>query len=436
MLISRIGSYYYYDLDREQQILSYFKKRAITIAQQLKSTNQVPDADKEDVNKILGSMLLSEHIKVFDSKDEVIFDSSDEPLPITSQLLAQVRDGLDVKVRQGDLEIILIRYVHQPNQPPWVVAYASELNVLNRHDRLRDVLAIGWLISLILVSFAGWLFARDVFKPVADITNQVNNISAGNLNKRLTIGPQKDELSDLAQTFNLMLNRLEQAFTAQKNFVSHASHELRTPLAVIMGEVEVTLLKERSPAAYEESLTRVLNEVRNLNDVVNGLLELARAESGTSGTFQKVRIDEVLWDSQAQVLHKNPEYKVEIRYEKIPDNVEELQLMGDETLLRTAFTNLMDNACKYSGNHRVEVLLEVGADTLSIHFQDQGVGISEEQLPQLFNTFYRGSTAQNTPGYGIGLALVKRIIDIHQGQIHITSQPGTGSTFTVKLPLF
>jgi signal transduction histidine kinase len=195
------------------------------------------------------------------------------------------------------------------------------------------------------------------------------------------------------------------------------------------------LLKERSPRAYQESLTRVLNEVRNLNNVVNGLLELARADTGTSNTFRKVRIDEVLWDSQAYVLQKNPAYKVDIRYDKIPDNEEELQLMGDETLLRTAFTNLMDNACKYSDNHRVEVLLDVSADAMKVHFQDQGVGISNEHLPQLFNTFYRVASTQSTQGYGIGLALVKRIIDIHQGQIDITSQPGTGSTFTVSLPL-
>ncbi|WP_247235098.1 sensor histidine kinase KdpD [Telluribacter sp. SYSU D00476] len=229
-------------------------------------------------------------------------------------------------------------------------------------------------------------------------------------------------------------NRFELAVIAQKNFVSYASHELRTPLAVIMGELEVTLLKERSPEAYQESLTRVLNEVRNLNDVVNSLLELARADSGTSTALHKVRIDEILWEAQAQVLNKNPEYKVEIQFENMPDNEEDLQVIGNEILLRTAFTKLTDNACKYSDNHRVEVLLEVGTDTIRVHFQHQGVG-SEEQLPQQLTTFYGESAAQDTHSDGLSLVLVKRIIDIHQGQIDITSRPGAGSTFTIRLPL-
>ncbi|GAB3181701.1 sensor histidine kinase [Telluribacter humicola] len=437
MIITRIGIYIQYDQYREEQFYSYLKDRATTIVQLIEGIEGISDSDIKRIEEKVSTVLMGEEITVYDSNDSVIYDSGKVPFPVTEQVLAQVRGGSEIHLREDSKEVVMIRHIHEPGQKPWVVvAYASDIIGLNKLNRLRDILAYGWLISLVVVGGAGWLFAKDALKPVSEIIKQVNNISAGNLYDRLRVGREKDELNQLAATFNLMLNRIELAFTSQKSFVSHASHELRTPLSVIMGEVEVTLMKKRTGEAYEETLKRVLEEVRNLNSVVNGLLEMARTESNVSTSFRKIRVDEVLWQAQTQVMQKNAEYKVEIQYDEIPENEEDLQLEGDETLLRTAFTNLMENACKYSENRKVEVLLEVKEKTIRVHFKDQGVGISEEHLPQLFDTFYRVSSVQNTHGFGIGLALVKRIVDMHQGQIHVNSSLGVGSTFIVSLPQF
>jgi signal transduction histidine kinase len=285
------------------------------------------------------------------------------------------------------------------------------------------------------VSAAGWIFAKDALRPVSEIIEQVNNISAGNLHDRLRVGRENDELAQLSATFNQMLSRLDLAFTAQRSFVSHASHELRTPLAVMMGEVEVTLMKERTSAAYQEALTGVLDEVKNLNELVNGLLELARTDAGSTTTFRKIRVDEILWQAQSHIIQKNPGYQVEVNFDHEPEDEEQLLLMGDDTLIRTVFINLMENACKYSQNHQVEVLIEANDQELVIHFQDHGVGIAPEHIPFLFDTFYRISSTQDQKGYGIGLALAKRIVSMHKGSIQISSEPDIGSDFTVKLPV-
>jgi len=330
------------------------------------------------------------------------------------------------------------RHILQDHRKPWVVvAIANDHLGTNQLKRLREILVIGWLLSLVLVGVAGWQFSTDAIKPVSDIIAQVNNISAGNLHDKVTVGREKDELALLAQTFNLMLNRLEIAFVAQKNFVSHASHELRTPLALIMSEVEVTLMKARTTEYYEEALKGVLEEAKEMNELVSRLLELARTEEHAFRvTFSKIRIDEVLWQAQASIQQKNPAYHVYINYDQIPENEEELLRYGDESLLKTAFLNLMDNACKYSDNNTVNVFLEIHKDLIKISFKDVGMGIAASELPYVFDTFYRSATTMSKAGYGIGLALTKRIITMQGASIEVESKVGQGSTFILKFPPF
>jgi signal transduction histidine kinase len=142
-----------------------------------------------------------------------------------------------------------------------------------------------------------------------------------------------------------------------------------------------------------------------------------------------------LWQAQSHIIQKNPGYQVEVNFDHEPEDEEQLLLMGDDTLIRTVFINLMENACKYSQNHQVEVLIEANDQELVIHFQDHGVGIAPEHIPFLFDTFYRISSTQDQKGYGIGLALAKRIVSMHKGSIQISSEPDIGSDFTVKLPV-
>ncbi|MPR34073.1 sensor histidine kinase [Salmonirosea aquatica] len=436
MLFFCVAIYFFYDQYREQQFFSYLTERATTIIRLLEDVNGITEAEIKQIEEANSAILLGEEITIYDSQDSVIFDSGKDLFPISKQILEQVRQGQEQQFRQGNREVVMLRHVHEVGEPRWVVvAYATDLIGLNKLNRLRDILALGWLLSLILVSGAGWIFSKDALRPVSEIIDQVNNISAGNLHDRLRVGNGKDELAQLSMTFNQMLSRLELAFTVQRSFVSHASHELRTPLAVMMGEVEVALMKERTGAAYQETLSRVLDEVKELSELVNNLLELARTDAGQTA-LRKVRADEILWQAQAHVTHKYPGYEVEIRYDQEPENEEQLLIRGDEGLLRTAFINLMENACKYSSNQQAVVRIEIESNRLLLHFQDQGVGIDAEHIPLLFDTFYRITTTQDRKGYGIGLALVKRILTLHKGTIEVTSQPGVGSDFKVILPLF
>jgi signal transduction histidine kinase len=434
MALFCLSIYFFYDQYRERQFFTFLNERGQAIAQLVEASNHISKSEIAKIEKENNTVLLDEEITIYDGSDSVIFNSGKVKFVLSKQMLKEARGGREIMTKHESKEVLVSRHILQDHRKVWVVVTnAKDRLGINQLQRLREILVVGWLFSLMLVGVAGWQFANDAIKPVSDIIAQVNNISAGNLHEKVSVGREKDELALLAQTFNLMLSRLETAFVAQKNFVSHASHELRTPLALMMSEVEVTLMKERSPAYYQDALTGILGEVKEMNELVNRLLELARTEEQAfKGTFSKIRIDEVLWQAQAFVTQKNPGYKVHINYGKIPDDDKYLKRFGDESLLRTAFVNLMDNACKYSENKTVNVFLDIERTVIKIAFKDSGMGIAPADLPYIFDTFYRSATTMNKAGYGIGLALTKRIISMQGATVEVESKIGVGSTFLVK----
>jgi signal transduction histidine kinase len=272
---------------------------------------------------------------------------------------------------------------------------------------------------------------------MSDIVRQVEKITISNLNMRVNEGNGVDEIAQLAITFNKMLERLESAFEMQRSFISNASHELRTPLTSITGQIEVSLMNKRSQEEYEAILKSTLEDIKNLNELSNGLLDLAKASSDiTEITLRPLRIDEVLWQTHGELIRRKPDYKIQIIFDSPVDDEKKLIVTGNEHLLKTAFANLMDNACKYSSDRHAEVHLNTLADKIRISFSDRGIGISPEDMKKIFEPFFRAKNAWNIPGNGLGLALTERIIKIHQGIISIDSEVNKGTTVNTEFPVF
>jgi signal transduction histidine kinase len=268
------------------------------------------------------------------------------------------------------------------------------------------------------------------------IIDQVDSIEAANLNARVDEGNTRDELAQLAMTFNQMLERIEKAFYVQKNFIANASHELRTPLTAVSGQIEVIQMKDRSPEEYKDLLQSVLDDIRGLNLLTNRLLMLAQASSEmTKADFFSIRIDDVLWQASAELIKRHPEYKTAVSFDDLIADEGLLVVQGNEALLKSALYNLMDNACKYSPDHMVKISLQVESGFVRMNFQDNGAGIPDEDRNSIFQPFYRGKNAMHLKGHGIGLSLVEKIIHLHGGQIQIASKEKSPTTFTVRLPL-
>jgi signal transduction histidine kinase len=429
MLLFTVSVYYLYDQLRQQEFEQRLEGQALTTVRLREDVGQVPKGDLPEISEA--------QVTVYSTEGEILYnlDSLRSRFPISFSFLQKITPGKHHYIRLGNQEAVGVSYLTPRNQQLYIVASGFDKYGLGQLERLRTILFYSWFLSLAIVGIAGYLFATDALRPVAELIRQANAISATNIHMRLYVGRQRDELADLARTFNDLLSRLEVAFVSQKSFVSHASHELRTPLTVMMGHIEVTRLQARSSKDYEQALDGVLDEVKSMIRLVNGLLELARASSdSTMLNHQPVRIDELLWQAQSQIIQKKPEYQINIDFDNMPEQEEEMVVIGEEPLLQTAFQNLIENGCKYSPDNTVAVLLSFRRGQIQVTVSDHGYGIPETDLPHIFEPFYRSDSTMTISGHGIGLALTRRIIELHQGKITVQSVVGKGTTFKVTLP--
>src|SRR5690606_11517696 len=215
-------------------------------------------------------------------------------------------------------------------------------------------------------------YAKQVLNPIARIIRRVNRIRVTNLHLRLDPGNGKDELSELAFTFNNMLDRLETSFEMQTNFINNASHELRNPLTAILGQTEVALSKDRQRDEYISSLQSIEREAARLDILVNSLLRLAQTDYRQKGLLlEPIRIDEMLLDVKTSIDKLNPENRVILDFTCLPDNPDALTVEGNYSLLNVALNNVVDNACKFSENRDVQVKIAAnGANYLSLSVRD------------------------------------------------------------------
>ena len=250
----------------------------------------------------------------------------------------------------------------------------------------------------------------------------------------LPVSSPYDELSRLAETFNHLFQGIDSAVGQLRQFVTDASHELRTPLSVLHGETELLLSKPRNAEEYRKTLSDFGDEFKKLNRIVEGLFTLSMADAGQLQLMSEpVYINEVLEEACALVTSRALAKNIVI----VRALNEEISYSGDEAFLHELFLIFLDNAIKYSSEgSRVLVTLEQDAGKIRAHFQDQGIGISSEHLPFIFERFYRAvpHSSGGTHSGGLGLAIAQAIVRAQGGAIECQSAPGVGSTFTVVLP--
>ena len=277
---------------------------------------------------------------------------------------------------------------------------------------ILQILLFGGIGFIVLAYFFGQFLARRVINPIARITKEVHRISASNLHNRLADTDGKDEISDLTKTFNDMLDRLETSFEIQANFINNASHELKTPITTIIAETEIMLLKERETKEYITSLENINKQASKLGNLTESLLKLTQTGyDGTKQVLDIARMDEILLE--------------------VKGSIDTLFPNCNRPLLELALNNIISNAVKYSDNDEVFVSLSADKTKIKIAIIDIGIGIPPEDIPYLYEPFFRGKIASKYNGYGLGLPLAMKIIRMHNGELQIQSETGKGTVVNI-----
>lgn len=292
------------------------------------------------------------------------------------------------------------------------------------------------LISIIISAMAGYYMAKRALQPIQEITSTARGVAAGDLSRRLKSISQDKEIQILVRVLNKMFTDLEASFSAQKRFTADASHELRLPLTILKGEIEVALRHPRTEEEYQQILKQQLGTIDRIQRIVNDLLTLARAEAGQLELIQSsVDLSLLLQEvgQQHLILFDAQQIQLDMQIE------DDLIIMGEASQIERTIMNLLSNAFKHAPEQSSIVLsAQAKGDSAVICIRDEGPGIAEKQQAHLFDRFYRADDARcrkDGEGAGLGLAICKRIIDAHSGEIWVDSTLGQGTSFFIRLPL-
>ncbi|CAN5482524.1 ATP-binding protein [soil metagenome] len=424
--------------NREKNFKTRLTNRAVTTARLLSQTDVFNQALIQKIDSSTSVAMLNKTIQAYSYTGQRIYSYADkaaDTISVSEEILeaAKKKDFFYFTINQKDA--VAYHYA-DGNAKLIIITAASDPEGQKNLQQLRFILWSCFWGGILFTIAGGYLFSKSLLRPVKKIADEVNDITAQNLTKRIVSPFRKDEWSYLAQTINTLLNRLEESFETQGRFIANASHEMSTPLTSIYSQLEVSLQKDRDAKAYRQVMQSVLEDVHHLNKLTQTLLQFAKA-SGTSAGIEisLVRIDEILLRMPGEMFKLNNNYHVKISFEKLPEEETKLLIFGNEGLLFSAIKNIVINACKYSPDHVALLKLAVVQNDIFVTVADKGAGIPKESLALIFQPFYQAGENRSEEGFGLGLPLAARIIKLHKGTIKVDSEPGQGSSFEIQLPI-
>ncbi len=384
------------------------------------------------------ALVVNSNVEIYNSRFQKVYALNSGSISLNSEEMVTLMEDKEICFTDKQ-DVNKIGYVFIASKGDKYYVLAQKKMNMEELVSIQYILLLTMLIGLFIAAAGGWWYTKQALSPVKTVVAQVESMLPSNLNVRIVNSGSKDEINHLITTFNRLLDRIEEAFAMQRNFISNVSHELKNPISVITSQLEVLLQqKSRTEEEYKRSVQSVLEDAFRLSDITDNLLQMARLHSEQgSVNFSTVRIDDLLLESRTLLLKSNSEYKIDIDIVGDPISEEDFCVTGNKSLLRSAFMNIMDNCCKYSQDKYVDVKIYFEKNgNRRLEMADDGPGIKTEDIPLVFKPFYRDPKAKHKKGSGIGLSLVDSVMKIHQFSIDIDSKKGQGTIFKVQFPLY
>jgi heavy metal sensor kinase len=356
------------------------------------------------------------------------------------KVLVNARNGKETREYVGSREEegpfrVLSTPLYKDERLAYIIQLGARVEFVRRSLlNLASNMFATWPILLILSALGGWILVRRSLSPIGYIVSKTQSITSKNLSERLTPRGTDDEMDHLIQTINGMISRLEGSFNRMAEFTADASHELKTPLCALKGEAEVLLSKNRPAEEYQEGLGHFIERIDQLNRMINDLILLSKFDSSQLElNMSSLRLDLLLLDigNLFKVLAEQKGINLQM------DGVQEVTMMGDKVRLQQLFTNLIDNAIKYTSQGSIRVTIKKDEENAVVQVADTGIGIPHKEQEKIFKRFYRidKSRSKESGGVGLGLSIAEWVVHAHRGRIEVESEVNKGSIFTVYLPL-
>lgn len=382
--------------------------------------------DLDEINFYRGGV----YTLIYDEQQNLIAGAGRMAFPGDGQFQNAVTRTVEI---EGSEYLVYDLLVRNPDGNVWLRGLISTENTSSAIHTLVIISLFVFPVLAVVAAVGGWFIAKSAFRPVRRITDTVEAITDGSdLSVRIGLKRGRDEIHRLAATFDRMLDRLQASFEAEQRFTSDASHELRTPTAVILAECEYAREEGHSEAELREALGVVERQAGRMSQLINQLLSIARMDRGARPASPEranlTELTEVVCDGLAAADKRG------ITLEKALEPG--IFASIDVGMMTRLVQNLLENAYKYGReNGHVRVALRRAGGKVVLTVTDDGIGIAREDLPNIWQRFWRADTSRGgAPGAGLGLAMVRQIAEAHGGAVTAESAPGKGSTFTLTLP--
>lgn len=386
--------------------------------------------DEQDINDFYDEKLL-----IYNKDKRLIFASLDS---LEIDKANSVLNNLSVNKRwietkDGDYDLIGV-YTEHNQSGYYAISKAYDAFGYDKMYFLRNVLIgifIGISVVVLLISF---YLSNRITKPIERFTSMLNRLDFTNESEQIIERDNSSsELKNLTDKFSELLARTRESFAFQKHSIHHISHELKTPLAVLLTELERLSLKNNLDE-IKNSLDEQIIQVKFLGDTINALLQISKIETRQNSDFHQLRIDEILFDKIAEVNKIQPDFNFDIQFHPKEFTEEKLIVKGNETLLKQALSNLLMNAGNYSDDQKAQITIDCSPENeVHIIISNSGKSLTEEEQKHLFTHFFRGGNTQGKNGFGLGLALTKRILELHSANISYHSPDAQTNVFKVQL---
>lgn len=369
---------------------------------------------------------------VYDDSGKLLYGTMPERFPKQTMLKSHTPRIIKSGSRQWMVYDSV--YTYGKNKAVWVRGITSIHSIEVFMKTSQKMMLVIYPVLIILIAIAGYLMLKRALRQVDLICENVENISNGkDLTKRLPLPKSKDELYELSQKFNEMFERLESSFEKEKQFTSDVSHELRTPISVIISQCEYLIEDQSLTNEEREEISIILRQAKRMSKLTSEMLMIAREEMSEQHNMEEIDLG-MLTEMVVEELEEQADQK-EIKIDLQIDSA--IYIKGDQTLLLRMMMNLIQNAINYGKEHgHIDIILKEEGTMIVGEIRDDGIGISKEHLPKIWNRFYRvdKSRSRENGGTGLGLSMVRWIVLLHNGKIDVKSQEGVGTSFIFQFP--